>query len=120
MNDKQKLLFDNLKNLKDYWVKTSVDSLNPNTDLIWSDNENEYKILQSKIKTQEELVAFAKIQDELIKGVIHSILVMIDGGDELADNYLLDLVDRKTKESLLHDIALHEEFYNYLVDCEEE
>lgn len=119
MNDKQKLLFENLKNIKDYWVKTSVDSLNPNTDLIWSDNEDEYKLLQSKLKTQEELVAFGKIQDELIKGVIHSILVMIDGGDDLADNYLLDLVDRETKVSLLNDIALHEEFYGYLLDCEE-
>jgi hypothetical protein len=66
------------------------------------------------------LISFGKVQDELIKGVIHSILIMIDGGDELADNYLLDLVDRETKESLLNDIALHEEFYRYLLDCEEE
>ena len=42
---------------------------------------------------------------------MHSILVMIDGGDELADNFLLDLVDRETKVSLLKDIALHGEFF---------
>lgn len=120
MNDQQKLLLQNLKNIKDYWVKTSVDSLNPNTDLIWSDNENAYRLLQSKLITQEEVVSFRKVQDELINGVIHSILVMIDGGDELADNYLIDLVDRETKESLLKDIALNEEFYGYLLDCEEE
>lgn len=119
MNDDQKLLFQSLKNLKDYWVKTSVDSLNPNTDLIWSENELEYKFLQSKLKSQQELVSFGKIQDELIKGVIHSILVLIDGGNELADSYLLDLVNRETKESLLKDIALHEEFYGYLLDSEE-
>jgi hypothetical protein len=120
MNEKQKLLFQNFKNIKDYWVKTSVDSLNPNTDLIWSHNEDEYKLLQTKVKSQEELVAFSKIQNELIKGVIHSFLVMIDGGDELADNYLLDLVDRETKESLIKDVALHEEFFGYLIDYEEE
>jgi hypothetical protein len=120
MNDKQKLLLQNLKNIKDYWVKTSIDSLYSNTDLIWSDNEDEYKLLQSKLKSQEELNALWKIQDELMKGVIFSFLVMIDGSDELADNYLLDLVDRETKESLLNGIALHEEFYSYLLDCEVE
>jgi hypothetical protein len=120
MNEKQKLLFQNLKNIKDYWVQTSVDSINPNTDLIWSDNEDEYKLLQTKLKSQEELIAFGKVQDEVLRGVIHSILVMIDGGDELADNYLLDLVDRETKESLLRDVALHEEFFGYLLDYEEE
>ncbi|MEK5215373.1 hypothetical protein [Psychrobacillus sp. FSL H8-0487] len=50
---------------------------------------------------------------------MHSILVMIDGGDELADKFLVDLIDRDTKESLQEDIALHEEFYGYLLDKEE-
>lgn len=35
---------------------------------------------------------------------------MIDGGNGLSDKYLLDLIDRETRESLLKDIALHEEF----------
>lgn len=37
MNEKQKLLLQNLINMKDYWTKTAVDGLNSNTDLIWSD-----------------------------------------------------------------------------------
>lgn len=119
MNEKQKLLFQNLKNIKDYWVQTSVDSMNPNTDLCWSDNEDQYKLLQTKLKSQEELIAFGEVQNELIKGVIHSILVMIDGGDELADSYLIDLVDRETNESLSKEVALHEEFYSYLLDLTE-
>jgi hypothetical protein len=36
--------------------------------------------------------AFGKVQDEVIQGVIHSVLVMIDGGNELSDKYLLDLI----------------------------
>lgn len=32
---------------------------------------------------------------------------MADGGDELADNYLLDFVDRNLKESLQKEAALH-------------
>ena len=120
MNEKQRLLLQNLINIKDYWTKTAVDGLNSNTDLIWSDYEDEYKILQTKLTSQEELNAFHKVQSEVIQGVIHSILVMIDGGDELADNYLIDLVDRETNESLQKEVALHEEFVGYLLDTEEE
>lgn len=120
MDKKQQLLLQNLKNIKDYWTKTAVDSLNPNSDLIWSENEDEYKILQTKLISQEELYAYCKVQNEIIQGVIHSILVMINGGDELADKYLIDLVDRETRESLQKETALHEEFIGYLLDTEEE
>ena len=120
MNEKQKLLLQNLKNIKDYWSKTAVGGLNPNTDLILSDYEDEYKILQTKLTSQEEINAFYKVQSEVIQGTIHSILVMVDGGDELADNFLIDLVDRQTNESLQKEVALHEEFVGYLLDSEEE
>ena len=36
MNEKQKILLQNLINIKDYWTKTAVDGLYSNTDLIWS------------------------------------------------------------------------------------
>ncbi len=87
MNEKQKLLFQNLKNIKDYWTTTAVDGLNSNTDLSWSENEDKYKILQTKLTSQEELNALHEIQNDVIQGVIHSILVMIDGGNELADHF---------------------------------
>ena len=119
MNEKQELLLQNLKNIRDYWTKTAVDGLNPNADLIWSENEDEYKILQSKLESKEELNAFYNIQNEVIDGVIHSILVMIDGGDPLADNFLIDLIDSGTKESLQEGVALHEEFYGLLSDNKE-
>lgn len=45
---------------------------------------------------------------------------MIDGGDELGDKYLIDLVDRETRESLQKETALHEEFIGYLLDKEAE
>lgn len=120
MDKKQELLLHNLKTIKNYWTKTAIDSLNPNSDLIWSENEEEYKILQTKLISQEELNAYRKVQNEIIQGVIHSILVMVDGGDELADKYLIDLVDRVTRESLQKETTLHEEFIGYLLDTEEE
>ena len=42
----QELLFKRLKEIKDYWVKTSFDALDPKSDLIWSDFEQEYAHLQ--------------------------------------------------------------------------
>jgi hypothetical protein len=115
--DKQQLFFENLKDIKDYWVKTSLNGLNPDADLIWSDFEEQYKMLGDKLSTDEK-VAYEKILNEVIKGVMHSILVMFDGGDKLADKYILDLVEQKTRKSLKENISLHEEFYGYLIDVE--
>lgn len=117
--EKQKLLFQQLKRIKDYWVKTSLDSLKDDADLIWSDYEEEYKMLQNLINTEEKKLAYEKVLNEVLKGAIHSILVMIDGGDDLSDKFTLDLIVEQTKESLKKDSALHEEFYNYLLDVEE-
>lgn len=117
---KQKLLFENLKNIKDIWTDSAVESLRPNADLFSTFFEEEYILLANKLSSERELMAFQKIQNEIIQGVIHSILVMMDGGDDLADKILIDLVDRGTKECLHDDIALHEEFIGYLIDVEEE
>ncbi|WP_291573882.1 histidine kinase [Clostridium sp. UBA4548] len=117
--DMQRLLFNNLKDIKDYWVKTSIEGLTINTDLIWSDVEEEYKILKDKIVSDDEKIAYEKILNEVIRGVIHSILVMIDGGDKLADNYTIDLIEQKTRISLKKNDALHEKFIDYLLDVEE-
>ncbi|CAH1217430.1 hypothetical protein PAECIP111893_04277 [Paenibacillus plantiphilus] len=116
--DKQKLLFQNLKRIKDYWANEVTNSLKPSTDLIWSNYEENYKLLQGKLRTPEEQEAFKNIQDEIIKGVLHSILVMIDGGDALADDIRIDIIDEETRESLKENIALHEEFVSYLLDVE--
>ncbi|MPM43185.1 hypothetical protein SDC9_89858 [bioreactor metagenome] len=117
--DMQRLLFNNLKDIKDYWVKTSIEGLNINTDLIWSDVEEEYKILKDKIVSDDEKIAYEKILNEVIRGVIHSILVMIDGGDKLADNYTIDLIEQNTRISLKKNDVLHEAFIDYLLDVEE-
>ena len=117
--DKRKLLFEQIKAKKDYWVETGSNSLEKDADLIWSESKDQYFLLQEKLGTVKEKDAFKKVVNELIKGTIHSILVMVDGGDDLADKYTIDLVDQKTKESLKRDGALHEDFYSYLLDVEE-
>ncbi len=113
----QQILFKRLKEIKDYWVKTSVKGLKSDTDLIWSDYEDEYVQLQGAL-SKEDKQAYEKVLDEAIKGAIHSILVMLDGGDELTDKFNVDLINADSKESLKEKIALHEEFFSYLLDEE--
>lgn len=118
--DKQKLLFKELRSIKDYWTNTIAGHLNQNAEIPpWNELKHDYLLLQKKISTEEELDAFKKIINETIDGVIHSILVMIDGGSDLADIFKLDLIDRETGESLTEKIASHEEFFSYLLDVEE-
>jgi hypothetical protein len=121
LSDKQKLLFQHLKEIKDYWVDVSVESISsPDTDLMWSEYEEEHRLLQKKFTNEEEISAFRKVQEETFRGLIHSILVMIDGGDHLCAEFTMDLIDEETKESLKENIELHDEFYGYLLDVEEE
>lgn len=117
--DEQRILFERLKEIKDYWVKTSTESLDMQADLIWSEHEEEYNLLQSLVIEEELKKAYSKVIDELLKGAIHSILVMFDGGDELTDKFNIDIINGDTKKTLKEGIALHEEFFRYLLDVEE-
>lgn len=115
----QRALFERLKDIKDYWVDSSVKRLNEQEDLLPSECEEEYEILKSLLKTEESRIAYEKIVNNSIEGVIHSILVMFDGGDELTDKFNIDIINSDTKKSLKEDSALHEEFFGYLLDAEE-
>ena len=54
----------------------------------------------------------------MIKESIHSTLVMIDGGDELTDKINIDLINEKSWKTINANRALHEEFYEYLINEE--
>ncbi|MEA4825785.1 MAG: histidine kinase [Clostridium sp.] len=117
--DEQRVLFERLKDIKDYWVDSSVKRLNEQEDLVPSECEEEYKVLKTLLETGESKIAYKKIMNNAIEGVIHSILVMLDGGDELTDKFNIDIINSDTKKSLKEDSALHEEFFGYLLDVEE-
>lgn len=114
----QELFFERLKAIKNYWVLTATESLNRETDLIWSENEEDYLRLQDVLESEENKQAYKRVLDETIKDVIHSILVMLDGGDELTDSFSIDLINMNTNKSLKDGLSLHEEFFSYLLDKE--
>lgn len=118
--EEKKYFFENLKNIKDYWVIASLENLEENADLTWTGCENEYQKIQLLLKSEEDKKAYEKVLNEVIQGVLHSVLVMIDGGDDLADQYTVDLVIKGNNQSLKENGALHEDFIDYLMDVEEE
>lgn len=115
----QEELFSHLKELKDYYVLTAVEALEENADLIWSDCEKDYLQLR-EVLNKENKEAYKNIINELLKTMIHSILVMIDGGDCLNEKYALDLIIKDKNISLLVEGSLNEGFIDYIVDVEEE
>ena len=117
--EKRIAFFQDLKQIRDDWI--NVDYLGPNAIIPeWSDLKEEYQTLANLLATDEGIEAFKKVMQDKIDGVLHSFLVMIDGGTELAEQFTIDLVVEDTGESLKEGIALHEEFVGYLLDAEEE
>ncbi|MDQ6418412.1 histidine kinase [Paenibacillus sp. LHD-117] len=111
-------LFKDLKQIRDTWA--NVDYLGPSAVIPeWSEIKEEYETLRNTIKNENEMDAFKKVLENTLTGVIHSVLVMIDGGTELAEKFNIDLVVVETGESLRENIALHEEFIGYLLDAED-
>lgn len=119
MNE-QDVLFKRLKDIKDYWVNSSIKRLTSSEELVPSECDGEYDNLKALIKTEDDIKAYKRIMNNSIEGVIHSILVMLDGGDELTDEFNIDLINVDSMKSLKEDIALHEEFFSYLLDAEEQ
>ncbi len=112
----QQILFKNLKAKKDYWTKIAVELLDENTDLEYESRKEAYIRLRELIKSEEDKKVYEQAIDDVIRGVMHSIMVMFDGGDSLTDEFRIDVLNADTKESLLDYSALHEEFIGYLLD----
>lgn len=116
--EKEKFFFAQLKNIKDYWVEKTIQKLDKNYDLHISNEEKSYKKIQEVFKNQEEIDSYQKVINDVIEGVLHSVMVMLDGGDELADNIMIDIIDIENKNSILKEGSYHEEFISYLTENE--
>jgi hypothetical protein len=118
LDDKQKLFFESLKHIKDANVEIFSSYLYPESRLNSTLLEKEYKYLQSKLTTDEEIKYFKKIQNEIIGTVIYQIMELIDGYGDL--EFEVDIINKGTKRSLRKDIELHDSFMNYLIEYEKD
>jgi hypothetical protein len=115
LNKNQELLFKELKDTMDLGVEDSELFLRfPEKSPL----KDEYKLLQSKLNSEEEIKAFTKVQNEVVESVIYRIMEMIDGYGSLA--YSVDLIDKEKNESLRKSGELHDGFMNYLYESEKQ
>lgn len=109
---KQNDLFQDLKQIRDSWAE--VDYLGPNAVIPeWSDLKDEYLTLNNLLATEEGIEAFKKVIQDKIDGVLHSVLVMIDGGTELAENFTIDLVVEDNGMSTVNQTAFLRAAWRY-------
>jgi len=124
--EKYKLLIKRLHEMRIGCVEDSIKELKGKNTITLKGEDiiipslcyKEYEMLKSLINTEESLKAYSVVIDNLIKEVIHTILVMFDNGDALADHFIIDIIDYDTKKSITENIALHEEFMYYLNEIE--
>lgn len=116
----QQVLFKNMKSIKDDWVEGSLKRLKGEDNSNWVLGREAYEVLGKIVNTEEGREAYAKVLNEVIKGVMHSMMAMFDGADALTDEFSIDVINSETGESLLSYSALNDEFFDYIMDAEEE
>jgi hypothetical protein len=117
LDEKQRAFFKALKDIKDTNVEIAVIKIHPQSKTKGTEHlEEEYKVLKSKLNTEEEIEAFRKIQNDIIETVIYEIMVMIDGYGSL--EFPIDVIEKGKNESIRKDIELHDNFMNYLYKVE--
>ena len=109
----QQLFFEDLGLTIDSWadaIRALVDESHP--DLTWVDNPEAFLRIREVIRDSQSSTELEQVFSEVIRGVIHSVLVTLDGGSKLADTTNLALVD-DSGEKLPRN--LHEMFVDHLV-----
>lgn len=111
MNDFMKYLDEILK----YCVSDAKKALQSDRERVWSSCSLEYDKLGKKIGNDEELLeAFSLIINEILLLQMHTFLVAMDGGEWISEKYRFDIVDKEDASIINEEIALHEEFFDYL------
>ena len=58
--------------------------------------------------------AYSKVINELLLQFLHTILVAVDGGEWISEEFRFDIIKRSTNEIMNEKVALHEAFFDYL------
>ncbi len=111
--DSQREFIEELATSLDYWTDTLVRSVSDESDLRWSERPDEFRKLAEALRRGGAQDAFASVVREGLRGVIHSVLVTLDGGTQLAESVLLSITDDHG-ETFGRD--LHEQFVSLLLD----
>ena len=107
----QKELFYDLATSLEYWSNTLTEQVNGKKKVFSDELIDSYKILSERLSAPEDIEAFQKVVFDGMNGLIHSMLVMFDGGTRLSEYTNLSIIDDKGNEFPKY---LHEEWPSYL------
>ena len=109
-------LFEDLANIYDSWLSTAMESTcRSGADLSWADEPEAFFKLGASLQETNSVSHFEQAVSELLRGVIHSTLVVFDGGTKLSEKTNLKIID---DQGHTLPINLHEEFISYLIETE--
>lgn len=109
----EEALFADLAAALEYWKAGSIEALTaPTADLSWCDHPEAFRTLQSKLRSASDQDAVSACMSEILRGVIHSVLVALDGGTKMAESQPLNVV---TEDGVVLSRSLHEGFIDYLI-----
>lgn len=110
----QELVFEDLARQLDSWIETAREATaDPSADLIWASDPDAWRRLGKALRGSETTEEFVTALRETLLGFAHSVLVMIDGGTELAEQMTVDLTSSEGRS--IGD-GLHELFTGYLIE----
>ena len=82
----EEALFDDLAEIYDHWISVAMESTsNSEAGLKWADDPEAFKKLGEVLHYTNTLPQFEQAVSELLRGVMHSFLVTLDGGTKLAE-----------------------------------
>jgi len=110
----EKELFEDLASIYDSWLSLAKESTSDSeANLNWADEPKAFLKLRETLKESNSQVHFEQVISEIIQGVLHSTLVVFDGGTKLADKTNLKIED---DNGHILPKNLHEEFVSYLME----
>ena len=97
----EKELFEDLASIYDSWMSVARDSVSDSkVNLKWADEPEAFIKLREVLIESESIPHFEQAISEIIQGVLHSTLVVFDGGTKLAEKTNLKIIDTKQENKL--------------------
>lgn len=94
LHPSERALLSALAQARDSWVASANTAVaDPSSALPWSEAQDAWVELAAQLTTPEQHAAFRSVMNELLTGIIHSALVVLDGGSSLAETTLLQIQD---------------------------
>lgn len=112
----RELFLKTVKYNKEYWIKHAIEKISKGADLQFEENKDSYLMLQDLLQDESHKVAFEKVVSDLFNGLLHSLMVTFDLGDELSNYFEIDIINKETGESLCENASLHDELYEILFE----